>query len=66
MAIFDTDGDTNVDFKEFIIALNKFTSKGNTDDKLKFLFQVYDLDNDGKIGNGELFQVLKMMVGTLF
>lgn len=26
-------------------------------------FMVYDLDNDGYISNGELFQVLKMMVG---
>ena len=27
-------------------------------------FQVYDIDNDGFISNGELFQVLKMMVGS--
>lgn len=27
-------------------------------------FQIYDIDNDGFISNGELFQVLKMMVGT--
>ena len=26
-------------------------------------FQVYDIDGDGFISNGELFQVLKMMVG---
>jgi serine/threonine-protein phosphatase 2B regulatory subunit len=25
---------------------------------------VYDIDNDGFISNGELFQVLKMMVGS--
>ena len=27
-------------------------------------FRVYDIDNDGYISNGELFQVLKMMVGN--
>jgi serine/threonine-protein phosphatase 2B regulatory subunit len=27
-------------------------------------FQVYDIDGDGYISNGELFQVLKMMVGN--
>jgi serine/threonine-protein phosphatase 2B regulatory subunit len=27
-------------------------------------FKIYDMDNDGYISNGELFQVLKMMVGT--
>lgn len=26
-------------------------------------FKVYDMDGDGFISNGELFQVLKMMVG---
>jgi len=29
-----------------------------------FAFQVYDIDGDGFISNGELFQVLKMMVGN--
>ena len=27
-------------------------------------FRIYDMDKDGYISNGELFQVLKMMVGT--
>ncbi len=27
-------------------------------------FRIYDMDNDGFISNGELFQVLKMMVGS--
>jgi hypothetical protein len=28
------------------------------------IFRIYDIDNDGYISNGELFQVLKMMVGN--
>ena len=27
-------------------------------------FKIYDIDQDGFISNGELFQVLKMMVGN--
>ena len=27
-------------------------------------FKIYDMDKDGYISNGELFQVLKMMVGN--
>ena len=27
-------------------------------------FKIYDMDNDGFISNGELFQVLKLMVGN--
>ena len=32
--------------------------------KLKFAFKIYDIDEDGFITNGELFTVLKMMVGN--
>ena len=49
--------------QEFIGALSTFSEKGNTEAKLKFAFQIYDMDGDGYISNGELFQVLKMMVG---
>lgn len=49
--------------QEFIAALSTFSEKGNTEAKLKFAFQIYDMDGDGFISNGELFQVLKMMVG---
>ena len=31
---------------------------------MRFAFQIYDINNDGFISNGELFQVLKMMVGA--
>eukprot|EP01126_Amoeba_proteus_P017785 TRINITY_DN1872_c0_g1_i17.p1 TRINITY_DN1872_c0_g1~~TRINITY_DN1872_c0_g1_i17.p1 ORF type:complete len:115 (-),score=33.35 TRINITY_DN1872_c0_g1_i17:38-382(-) len=31
--------------------------------KFQVAFKVYDMDGDGLISNGELFQVLKMMVG---
>ena len=40
------------------------SSKGNKEEKLKFAFKVYDIDRDGYISNGELFIVLKMMVGS--
>ncbi|WFD44909.1 Calcineurin subunit B [Malassezia psittaci] len=33
-------------------------------DMERFVFKVYDMDRDGYISNGELFLVLKMMVGT--
>ena len=31
--------------------------------KIEFAFKIYDIDEDGYITNGELFTVLKMMVG---
>lgn len=62
--IFDTDGNGEVDFKEFIQGVSQFSVKGDKESKLRFAFRIYDMDNDGFISNGELFQVLKMMVGN--
>jgi Ca2+-binding EF-hand superfamily protein len=63
ISIFDENKDNEIEFKEFIGALSVFSDKGNKEGKLRFAFKVYDIDNDGYISNGELFQVLKMMVG---
>uniref|UniRef100_A0A674EU25 Calcineurin subunit B type 1-like n=1 Tax=Salmo trutta TaxID=8032 RepID=A0A674EU25_SALTR len=62
--IFDTDGNGEVDFKEFIEGVSQFSVKGDKESKLRFAFRIYDMDKDGYISNGELFQVLKMMVGN--
>lgn len=62
--IFDTDGNGEVDFKEFIEGVSQFSVKGDKEQKLRFAFRIYDMDKDGYISNGELFQVLKMMVGN--
>ncbi|KAH8254545.1 hypothetical protein KR032_010775, partial [Drosophila birchii] len=64
--IFDADGNGEVDFKEFIQGVSQFSVKGDKLSKLRFAFRIYDMDNDGYISNGELFQasVLKMMVGN--
>ena len=64
IAIFDEDGGGDVDFEEFVSGLSAFSSKGNKEEKLRFAFKVYDIDRDGFISNGELFIVLKMMVGN--
>jgi len=62
--IFDEDQNGEVDFKEFIQGVSQFSVKGDKSSKLRFAFKIYDMDNDGFISNGELFQVLKMMVGS--
>jgi len=64
IAIFDADGGGTVDFQEFVGGLSAFSSRGGRDEKLQFAFKVYDVDRDGYISNGELFLVLKMMVGN--
>uniref|UniRef100_A0A7M4F3T2 Protein phosphatase 3 regulatory subunit B, alpha n=1 Tax=Crocodylus porosus TaxID=8502 RepID=A0A7M4F3T2_CROPO len=49
---------------EFIEGVSQFSVKGDKEQKLRFAFRIYDMDKDGYISNGELFQVLKMMVGN--
>jgi len=44
-------------FTEFIQGVSQFSVKGDKESKLRFAFRIYDMDNDGFISNGELFQV---------
>lgn len=44
-------------FAEFIQGVSQFSVKGDKLSKLRFAFRIYDMDNDGYISNGELFQV---------
>lgn len=62
--ILDTDRNGEVDFQEFIEGVSQFSVQGEKDKKLLFAFKIYDIDQDGYISNGELFQVLKTMVGN--
>merc|ERR1719489_406578 len=60
----DLDNSGSLSIDEFIEGVSQFSVKGDKMSKLKFAFRIYDIDNDGFISNGELFQVLKMMVGS--
>lgn len=40
LAVFDTDGSGDVDFKEFLIGISAFSSKGNKIDKLKCIIRL--------------------------
>ena len=45
-------------FSEFVMGLAQFAIRDNDQEqRLKFIFRIYDMDRDGFISNGELFQV---------
>ena len=62
--MLDKNKDGSISFFEFVHGLNALTAGGSNQEKLKFAFQIYDVNDDGYISNGELFTVLKMMVGS--
>eukprot|EP00382_Lankesteria_abbotti_P005208 CAMPEP_0113846466 /NCGR_PEP_ID=MMETSP0372-20130328/1322_1 /TAXON_ID=340204 /ORGANISM="Lankesteria abbotti" /LENGTH=177 /DNA_ID=CAMNT_0000815611 /DNA_START=50 /DNA_END=583 /DNA_ORIENTATION=+ /assembly_acc=CAM_ASM_000359 len=64
ISIFDINSDGKVSFIEFLVGLAKLTAGTDESQKTKFAFDIYDVNKDGHISNGELFSVMKMMVGT--
>uniref|UniRef100_A0A8C7AKK6 Calcineurin like EF-hand protein 2 n=1 Tax=Neovison vison TaxID=452646 RepID=A0A8C7AKK6_NEOVI len=77
---FFPDGNLRVDFPGFVRVLAHFRPVDDDDsgmrdpkqpeplnsrmNKLRFVFQLYDLDRDGKISRHEMLQVLRLMVGV--
>lgn len=70
ISIFDINKDGKISFSEFLTGTipqhaGLASLYGNDEEKkLRFAFKIYDIDEDGYITNGELFTVLKMMVGN--
>ena len=64
ISIFDKNKDGKISFVEFINGLATLSTGANEEEKLRFAFKVYDHDDDGYISNGDLYTVLKMMVGN--
>lgn len=55
---FDKDGNNVVDFKEFIIGLC-ISGSDNPNAKLKWAFEMYDIDQNGYITEDEMNHILK-------
>ncbi|XP_055700750.1 NADPH oxidase 5 [Phlebotomus papatasi] len=56
--IFDKDNSGSISLQEFIDAMHQFAGQ-SPEDKIKFLFKVYDLDGDGLIQHRELQHVMR-------
>ena len=61
--VFDKNGDGKISFYEFVWGLSALTNNAHLEEKTKFAFQFYDMNNDGYLSNGDLFNCLKMLVG---
>ncbi|XP_018347473.1 PREDICTED: NADPH oxidase 5 [Trachymyrmex septentrionalis] len=56
--IFDKDNSGTISLQEFLDAMHQFAGK-STNDKIRFLFKVYDIDGDGLIQLRELEHVMR-------
>ena len=64
MITFDKSKNGKISFVEFIEGLAKLSTGGSEEEKIKFCFEIYDNDGDGKISADDLSNVLRMMVGN--
>lgn len=62
ITVFDENKDGKISFEEFLGGVAALSTGTDEEQKLHFVFRVYDIDADGFISNGDLFTTLKMMV----
>jgi serine/threonine-protein phosphatase 2B regulatory subunit len=58
---FDKNNDGHLDFKEFIDVVTTMAPNGNKQEKLEILFNIYDVDGDGRINKQDLKYILELV-----
>ncbi|ELA41533.1 uncharacterized protein VICG_01397 [Vittaforma corneae ATCC 50505] len=53
--------DEKLNTKEMIRTLYHFVNSKGIDEKLEFIFGIYDLDNDGLVSTKDLFEMIKIL-----
>ena len=61
--VFDKNNDGKISYYEFIWGLSALTSDATIEEKQKIAFDIYDINKDGYILNGDLFKTTKILVG---
>ena len=64
IAVFDQEKEDQVSFRQFVKTLSVFSPNASREDKIAFIFKVYDVQGDGVISLDELEEVLSMLVGS--
>ncbi|CAG5133496.1 unnamed protein product [Candidula unifasciata] len=62
---FDKDKSGSIEFKEFLLAINITSNKGNPKDKLEWAFSMYDIDGNQTIDKKEMENIIKAIYNML-
>lgn len=54
----------NVNFKDFCLLLCNFSERSTPQDRIRFMFTVYDIDGDGAISRSDLLTMLRNRAGS--
>eukprot|EP00227_Mantoniella_beaufortii_P015893 CAMPEP_0197592236 /NCGR_PEP_ID=MMETSP1326-20131121/14982_1 /TAXON_ID=1155430 /ORGANISM="Genus nov. species nov., Strain RCC2288" /LENGTH=165 /DNA_ID=CAMNT_0043157913 /DNA_START=75 /DNA_END=568 /DNA_ORIENTATION=- len=54
----------NLNFKDFVRMLAAFSARASREEKLDFMFKVYDVDRDGFISLSDLETIVRHLVGS--
>lgn len=58
---FDKDRNGFIDFSEFLLGITLMSSRDRIVEKLRFIFDIYDLDGDGRIDQKEMIKVIECL-----
>mmetsp|Transcript_11092 Transcript_11092/g.13862 ORF Transcript_11092/g.13862 Transcript_11092/m.13862 type:complete len:184 (-) Transcript_11092:690-1241(-) len=62
MIYFGGEDKDRINFKEFVQYLSTFNKSATRVEKARAVFNIFDVDEDGYISSGELYDILKSMV----
>eukprot|EP01138_Halocafeteria_seosinensis_P005967 gb/GECG01006099.1/.p1 GENE.gb/GECG01006099.1/~~gb/GECG01006099.1/.p1 ORF type:complete len:191 (+),score=21.47 gb/GECG01006099.1/:1-573(+) len=63
ISLFDSENEGQINFSFFLSVLSVFSERTGREPKLKFIFAMWDVDDDGHISAEDMRQVLETMVG---
>lgn len=58
---FDKDKNGFIDFSEFLLGVTLLSGSDRIIEKLRFIFDIYDLDGDGRIDTKEMIKVIECL-----